>query len=50
MNDRLGTSDLELSKVRRELTAALQEAKALGDENHRLKNTIVNKDSQNETL
>ena len=43
-------SDQELAKVRKDLDLAQKEARELRDESHRLKNTIVNKDSENLTL
>lgn len=36
--------------MKKDLASVQQECAVLKDENHRLKNTIVNKDSQNETL
>jgi hypothetical protein len=43
----LETLDKENQKLKKESAASLVEIEKLKDENHRLRNTIVNKDSQN---
>lgn len=50
LDKKLDTSVTEIDRLRRELQSCVSESSNLREECHRLKNAIVNKDSQNESL